>query len=315
MNNDPLIDALLRSERSAIAKAITMVENEAGIFRDILGAVYPAIGHAYRIGITGPPGAGKSTLSYQLTRLIRGQDLKVGIVAIDPTSPFTGGAVLGDRLRMADLTMDRGVYIRSMASRGSLGGLAATTTQVADILDAAGYDIIIYETVGVGQVELDIADAADTTLVMLVPEGGDIIQGLKAGLMEIGDIFVLNKYDRPGADRMQKDIEYVLHLKGPSEGWSPKVMPSVANRGEKTDTIWVEINRHREFLQSHDLLQKKRTARLKKHLKRLIRAEMEQRFWTPAREAFLTDYLKADNPDVSPYDLAGRMVEELINKH
>jgi LAO/AO transport system kinase len=215
---------------------------------------------------------------------------------------------------MGDLILDRGVYIRSMASRGSSGGLAATATQVADVLDAAGYDTIIYETVGVGQVELDIADAADSTMVLLVPEGGDIIQGMKAGLMEIGDIFVLNKSDRPGAERMQKDLEYVLHLKDAGAGWSPKVLPTVANRGGNIDTVWAEIGRHRQFLQQENLLEKRRRNRLRKQLKTLIRAEIEQRFWTEEREKILHDYLQQDQQDVSPYHLAARMVAELMAK-
>ncbi len=309
-----LVKSILKSDRNAIAKAITQIENETGAYREILDAVYPNLGKAYRIGITGPPGVGKSTMTNHLARLIRNQNLKVGIIAIDPTSPFTGGAVLGDRLRMGDLILDRGVYIRSMASRGSLGGLAATATQAADILDAAGYEIIIFETVGVGQVELDIADAADTTMVMLVPEGGDIIQGLKAGLMEIGDIFILNKYDRPGSERMQKDLEYVLHLKESVSGWDPKVLPSIAIRGEKIDTIWVEIGRHREFLQSTDLLQSRRLARLKTRLKTLIRAEIERRVWTPSREKILSDHLKKEQQNISPYLLANQMIEELMRK-
>jgi len=313
-NYSQLVSSTLNSDRNAIAKTITLIENQSGPYKEILDALYSHLGNAYRIGVTGPPGAGKSTLTNHLARLIRDENLKVGIIAIDPTSPFTGGAVLGDRLRMGDLALDRGVYIRSMASRGSLGGLASTATQVADVLDAAGYQIIIYETVGVGQVELDIADAADTTMVMLVPEGGDIIQGLKAGLMEIGDIFILNKYDRPGAERMEKDLEYVLHLKEPTSGWSPKVMPTVANRGSKIETVWAEINRHRDFLKNNNLLHHRRQLRLKKHLKAIIRAEIEHRFWTPLRDKMLSDYLVKDQPDLSPYTLASKMVEELMSK-
>ena len=312
MDYNKIVKAILNSDRIAIAKAITQIEDETGAYREILDALYPKLGNAYRIGVTGPPGAGKSTLTKHLARLIRTQNLSVGIIAIDPTSPYTGGAVLGDRLRMGELTLDRGVYIRSMASRGSLGGLAATATQAADVLDAAGYDVVIYETVGVGQVELDIADAADTTMVMLVPEGGDIIQGLKAGLMEIGDIFILNKYDRPGAERMQKDLEYVLHLKEPAGGWESRVLPTIANRGEKIDAVWQEIVHHREFLQAQNLLQTRRRARLEKRLKVLIRTEIEHRFWTPSREKMLSDYLKKEQQNISPYLLASQMVEELM---
>ena len=200
MIDNDLIQNLLKNDRRAIAKSISIVESNNSASSELLKNIYSSVGKAYRIGITGPPGAGKSTITNQLTKFYRAQNKKVGIIAVDPTSPFTGGALLGDRIRMNDLVNDSGVFIRSMATRGSLGGLSKKAIDAADVLDAGGYDYIILETVGVGQSELDIAQAADTTIVVLVPESGDTVQAMKAGLMEIGDFFVLNKSDRPASE-------------------------------------------------------------------------------------------------------------------
>lgn len=198
---------------AALARAVSIVENHRKGFDTLLAVLHPLLGRARRVGITGPPGAGKSTMTTRLARAYRTAGLRVGIVAVDPTSPFTGGALLGDRIRMEEVALDPGVFIRSMATRGSLGGLATATREVCDVLDAFGVDVILLETVGVGQSELDIARAADTTIVVLVPESGDSIQTLKAGVMEIADIFVVNKADRPGADRLRNDIELMLGLR------------------------------------------------------------------------------------------------------
>jgi len=200
-------------KKAALARAVSIVENHRAGFDALLGTLHPSLGRARRIGLTGPPGAGKSTMTTALTRALREQGKTVGIVAVDPTSPFTGGALLGDRIRMESVALDPGVFIRSMATRGSLGGLASATREVCDVLDAFGCDVILVETVGVGQSELDVARAADTTLVVLVPESGDSIQTLKAGVMEIADVFVVNKADRPGADRLRNDIELMLGLR------------------------------------------------------------------------------------------------------
>ena len=198
---------------AALARAVSIVENHRAGFDALLGELHPRIGRARRIGITGPPGAGKSTMTTSLAKSMRAAGLRVGIVAVDPTSPFTGGALLGDRIRMEEIALDPGIFIRSMATRGSLGGLASATREVADVLDAFGCERVLIETVGVGQSELDVARAADTSVVVLVPESGDSIQTLKAGVMEIADIFVVNKADRPGADRLRTDIELMLGMR------------------------------------------------------------------------------------------------------
>ena len=299
---------------AALARAVSIVENHRPGFDALLGVLHPRVGRARRIGITGPPGAGKSTLTTLLAKHFRGLGLRVGIVAIDPTSPFTGGALLGDRIRMESVALDPGVFIRSMATRGSLGGLAAATREVADTLDAFGFDRILLETVGVGQSELDVAAAADTSLVVLVPESGDSIQTLKAGVMEIADVFAVNKADRPGADRLRNELELMLGLRGghamrnvpahhgvdlkrvanpakaaraaaadpAAESWTPPVLGTVGVKEEGIIELVAALDRHFDFLERTGGLRQRRRKRLRERVVEVVEHKVRQRLWNDA---------------------------------
>ena len=305
-------------KKAALARVVSIVENHRPGFDDLLAQLHPRIGRARRIGITGPPGAGKSTLTTALVGALRAAGLTVGVVAVDPTSPFTGGALLGDRIRMESVALDPGVFIRSMATRGSLGGLAGTTREVADVLDAFGLDRILIETVGVGQSELDIARTADTSVVVLVPESGDSIQTLKAGLMEIADLFVVNKSDRPGADRLRHELELMLGLRGgntlknvpahhgvelgraltreerlamnparaareaahgDSESWTPPVLRAVASKDEGIGELAAALDRHAHYLERSGRLGERRRARLRERVVEVVEDMVRRRLW------------------------------------
>ena len=245
-----IVERLLNGDKRAVARIISMIEDGDPESQDALGILHPHTGNAHVIGVTGPPGAGKSTLVDRLTKSYRELNKKIGIIAIDPSSPFTGGAILGDRIRMNDLNTDPGVFIRSMGTRGHLGGLSRSTADVIKVLDAYGMDRIIVETVGAGQSEVEIASHAHTTLLVEMPGLGDDIQTIKAGIMEIGDIFVINKADRAGVDRTEAEIRTMLSLHPEDEFWNPPVMRTVANNGEGILDLRDEIEKHHDYLQS-----------------------------------------------------------------
>ncbi len=238
-----LIERMLAGDRVALARVLTLVENRSLPGAQIMSRIYPRCGRAYVVGITGPPGAGKSTLTNALVARARADGHTVAVIAVDPSSPFSGGAVLGDRIRMQSHFLDPGVFIRSLSSRGSHGGVSRPTRDLTRVLDAFGFDYIIIETVGVGQTELDVMSLADTTIVVLVPEAGDTIQVMKAGLLEIADLFVVNKADREGAERMRTDLEAMLHLRGPS-AWTIPVLLTQAAQNVGTEALWNGIRAH-----------------------------------------------------------------------
>lgn len=270
------LDQFSKGNVGALSRLISFVENQTPGYQKLLARLYPRTGKAYRIGFTGPPGSGKSTLVDKLTLRLSGEGKKVGIIAVDPTSPFTGGALLGDRIRMQSLAASKDVYIRSMASRGSSGGLATTTKEVALILDAFGKEFVIIETVGVGQVELDVANTCDTTVVVFVPESGDSIQAMKAGLMEIADIFVVNKTDREGAKRIINELESVLDLRREKKGWEYPVVAAQAMNEVGIEELWTEISAHQEFISENGILEQKRKNQVKVELKEIIESKMKK---------------------------------------
>lgn len=269
-----LIRRTLQGDRVALARAISWVENEAPAAKELLDAFFERSGRARRLGITGPPGAGKSTLVTRLTQEYRRRGLTVGVVAVDPTSPFSGGAMLGDRVRMGELAGDAGVFIRSMATRGSLGGVAVHTAQVCDVLDAAGFERILVETVGVGQSELEIAQTADSTAVVLVPESGDAVQAMKAGLMEIGDLFVINKADREGAERGAFAVRSALELRAAMSDWDPPVLLTIAVQGIGVTEVANEFESHLAYLESHGGLDRRRRQRLEQRVVSVLRDQV-----------------------------------------
>ena len=284
MRNDAdiagLIEGLAAGSVAAAARLITIIENGGGAAERVMDSIFPRTRGTYRVGFTGPPGAGKSSLVYRLARLLRARGSTLGIIAVDPTSPFSGGALLGDRIRMQRLADDPGVFVRSLASRGSLGGISNCTDEVADLLDAFGKDLILIETVGVGQSELEIAEKTHTVVVVLVPESGDGVQAMKAGLMEIGDIFVMNKADHPDAIRAARELEDALRIKdAPEHSWMPPVVLASALDGTGIEEIAARIEEHRRHLESRGLLESKRRRILYSRVRDSFMERMEQRIW------------------------------------
>ncbi|MGI9103581.1 MAG: methylmalonyl Co-A mutase-associated GTPase MeaB [Terriglobales bacterium] len=271
------VEKIRSGDPRALARAITVVENRAPQSNELLKELFPHTGHARVIGLTGAPGAGKSTLVDQLAREYRHKQKTVGIVAVDPTSPYTGGAILGDRIRMQSHYADPGIYIRSMATRGSLGGLAGTTSDVAVVLDASGRDVILIETVGVGQDEVDIVRLAEITVVMLVPGMGDDVQTIKAGIMEIADIFVINKSDREGAERVEREIRAMQSLSVRSDGWTPPIVKTVASDGQGVVELANAIASYEQFLRAHNLVHTKKVQNWQERLVEMLRQSLLER--------------------------------------
>jgi LAO/AO transport system kinase len=260
MDVSALVQGVLAREPRAVARAISLVEDGAPDLAAVSAGLYPHSGRAVTIGLTGAPGVGKSTLATALVRLARRDGRRVAVLAVDPTSPYTGGALLGDRVRMQEHATDPDVFIRSMATRGHLGGMALAAPEAVRILDAAGYDVVIVETVGVGQAEIEVAAATDTALVVLAPGLGDAVQMAKAGILEVADLFVVNKADRDGAAEVQRELRQMLHL-GATTDWEPPIIPTTATDGEGTGELWLAIARHRTHLEASGALQRKRVSR------------------------------------------------------
>ena len=342
-SSERLLGEFNAGKTAALARVVSIVENHRDDFEDILGELHPRVGRARRIGLTGPPGAGKSSITALLVKRYRDAGLKVGVIAVDPTSPFTGGALLGDRVRMENVALDTGVFIRSMATRGSLGGLAAATREVADVFDAFGFDRIVIETVGVGQSELDVARTADSTVLILVPESGDAIQTLKAGIMEAADIFVINKSDRPGADRLRNDVELMLGLrKGVSfdkvpahhgvdlkkfnparmareaaadraaKVWTPPVLRAVATKQEGIDDLVGALDRHFAYLEESGQLHARRRERMRERVMDVVEQKVRGRLW---KDTGTMSWLEQQLPSVeegrsTPFSVADQLLRQ-----
>ena len=309
MQIDALIERALSGDRRGIAQLISLVEDGSSDLGTVMRTIYPRTGNAYTIGITGAPGAGKSTLTEQIVGRARRDDHKVGVLAIDPSSPFSGGALLGDRVRMQSHATDPDVFIRSMATRGHLGGISLATPEAVRVLDAAGKDIVVIETVGVGQAEVEITDACDTTLVVVNPGWGDAIQAAKAGLMEIADVFVVNKADRAGAKDSVRELKQMLEMADAE--WKPEVVETIATKGEGIDDLWTAIEKHRAYQEEHGLLEARRRRRVEREIREIVAERFRSRVDTEGRDLLtaLTDKVTARELD--PYSAADELIRSL----
>jgi LAO/AO transport system kinase len=304
-----LVDRLRSGDARALARVISAVENREAGSSDLLKALFPHTGHARVLGLTGPPGAGKSTLVDQLARLYRKENRSVGIIAVDPSSPYSGGAILGDRIRMQQHFADSGIFIRSMATRGSLGGLARTTADVATVLDASGRDLVLIETVGVGQDEIDIVRLADITIVILVPGMGDDVQTIKAGIMEIADIFVINKSDREGAERVEREIRTMQSLAGRNDGWTPPIVKTVASTNAGVQELANTIAEYEAHLKHENLALQRSIQHWQERLVEMLRDALLEK----ARARMSSDHTARYAAEVAehkrdPYSL----IEEIV---
>lgn len=308
-----LFEAARSGDRLALARLLTLVERSGGAGREVAALAYSVGSEPATVGITGAPGAGKSTLTDRLVALARSStEASVGVLAVDPSSPFSGGAILGDRVRMQGHALDDGVFIRSMATRGQLGGLAVAVPEAVRVLGAAGFGMVFVETVGVGQVEVEVASATDTTVVVVNPGWGDAVQASKAGLLEVADVFVVNKADRPGARETRRDLEQMLDL-GPGGAWRPPVVETSASNGEGLQELFGEIERHREFLGSEGRLETRRRLRAERELMKVLGARVEERvtkiLGSPEHAGLLAE-LAAGRID--PYGAAQQLLEEAL---
>ena len=307
-----LISNLRKKDVKTISRLISKIENENKDYLDFLSEIHSYTGKAYRIGITGPPGSGKSSITNQLIEKFTTNKLSVAIIAIDPSSPFNGGSILGDRIRFSNISKNSNVFFRSMSTRGSQGGLSRSATLVADIFDASGYDIIIFETVGVGQVEIDVIEAADTVMVTLVPESGDVIQMMKSGLMEIADLYIINKSDRDGADRLYNSLNKILDL-NMGKGWNPTITKTSAINGLGIAELYDQILSHKEFIEKNNIKLDKMDERYLKTVKFFITEALNKDFWHSNKN--LNERLQKElkivyQKRLSPYKIS----KELLNQ-
>jgi LAO/AO transport system kinase len=308
-----LLERMQSGEKLALAKLVTSVENDEPFVPEIMERIYPKTGKCYSFGVTGPPGAGKSTLVDKLIVRVRAKGQSVGVIAVDPSSPFSGGAVLGDRIRMQRHALDEGVFIRSLGTRGTGGGLSRATGEVLRLFDAFGMNVVIIETVGVGQTELDIVDIADTTLVVLVPESGDTVQTMKAGLMEIADIFIVNKADREGAEKMVSDLKGMVELSQHGDtDWKVPVLLSQANQDVGIDEIYEALGRHKAYLETHPNSGERRAKIRLRHFTEILRFRFVKRLEHLAREdeRFRRYLNQVEHEDANPYQITKRFFED-----